>query len=79
MKEDIFKINFINCLKRCVKGFLIEMENNSLEVGSIRLGEGHNDVEELLVSFEKLYNQPILSGYCGYSDAENQYVLYSKK
>ena len=69
----------ISCLKRMSKAFLTAMEEKGLEVDSITVGSGYNDMGGFLsLQFKKSKDEPKLSGYGGYSDASTQYILYKR-
>ena len=80
IKALYWKNEMINCLKRLSNSMVEKMKESGHEVDTITVGEGYNDMGKLLnLYFKKIENQPPLTGYNGYSDAKNQYVIYSKK
>lgn len=79
LKKKEFQKEFLKCLTRVCDGFLEKMNSKGLEVSSITVGKGYNDLKNILSdSFPLISDQSKLSGYDGYSDATNQYVLYNK-
>ena len=67
------------CLKRMSKSFIKKMEEKRLQVDSITVGCGYNDMNKWLSMFyQKSRGESTLTGYNGYSDAEDQYILYKK-
>lgn len=60
--------------------FINEMNSHGLEVNKITIGEGYNDIKDLLSkNFEKDSSLNKLNGYGGYSDAQvGQYVVKKK-
>ena len=79
LKALRWKSEMINCVKRLADAFVIKMEEKGFDVETITVGEGFNDVGKLMdIHFKKITNQPPLTGYNGYSDAKNQYVIYDR-
>ena len=74
-----FLMEWNNCLNRMVNNFIKGMGSQGLKVDSITIGAGYNDISKLLEKYELIVDQPKLSGYVGYSDATNQYVLYDQE
>ena len=80
VKFLLLKGEMIACLKRMNKNFLSAMEEKGLEVDSVTIGSGYNDMGGFLgANFKKSSEEPKLTGYNGYSDASTQYILYKRK
>lgn len=80
IKFLLLKSELLSCLKRMNKAFLSAMEEKGLEVDTITIGSGYNDMAGFLgFSYKKSKDEPKLTGYDGYSDASTQYILYKRK
>ena len=52
------------------------MNERGLKVEKVTIGEGYNDIKEILDrNFEQLKYHNFLSGYGGYTDASSQYQI----
>lgn len=80
IKFILLKNELISCLKRMTKSFVKTMEEKELEVDTITVGSGYNEMNKWLgMHYKKSNDEPQLSGYHGYSDASEQYILYKKR
>lgn len=69
--------SFIDCLIRLKDNIVKEMNKNGLKVDKVTVGKGYNDIGEILNKEFKLVKYcSMLEGYCGYSDAIEQYEIY---
>ena len=79
-KDKNIKKSFVECLKRMAENFISEMENHGLGVENVTIGEGYNDVGEVLKSsFGTSRAMPKLKYYQGYSDADKQFLIKKVK
>ena len=70
--------SFVDCLLRVEKNFKEEMNRRGLEVNRVTVGEGYNDIKEILYrNFSLVKDGWHLSDYVGYSDASSQYEIKS--
>ena len=68
--------SFIQCLKRVAINFKEEMKNHNLEVEHVTIGQGYNDIKEVLNNNFQLSKEHYkLNDYGGYSDAHVQYSI----
>ena len=77
--DENLKREFKDCLKRVADSFIKEMGNHGLEVRSVTVGKGYNDISYLLKDmFEEVKEASSLCGYDKYSDSKEQYVIKKK-
>ena len=75
-QNETVQKSFIDCLLRIEKSFKEEMNRRRLEVNRVTVGEGYNDIKEILYrNFSLVKEGRHLSDYDGYSDASSQYVI----
>jgi hypothetical protein len=68
--------NFINCLIRIENSFKEIMNKKRLEVDKVTIGQGYNDLKDVLDKNFKILNfSSQLNDYDGYSDAGIQYEI----
>ena len=61
---------------RIEENFKAEMNKRGLEVNRVTIGEGYNDIKEMLdKNFSLVKDSKYLSDYSGYSDASSQYEI----
>ena len=75
-QNNTIQKSFIDCLLRIEKSFKEEMNKRGLEVNKVTIGEGYNDIKEILdKNFSLVKDGWHLSDYDGYSDAYSQYEI----
>ena len=75
-QNEIIQKSFIDCLLRVKKSFIEEMNSRGLEVKKVTIGQGYNDIKEILSkTFSISTTHCYLSDYNGYSDAASQYEI----
>ena len=80
LKDNDICDSFAKCLVRMANSFISEMNSNGLNVSAVTVGEGHNDLVDVLnEQFEKVDNVQKLNLYDKYSDAYNCQFLIKKK
>ena len=75
-QERSLQESFVECLLRVSRNFKSSMEEKGLHVKHFTIGNGYNDINEILYNnFAIRKNSKMLSNYGGYSDAKVQYEV----